>query len=594
MTGLQRRRRLWFAAIFLCGLALMNMKDSGSLIRQSAEAIRRVEDILILPTTIDTSASASASSSTSSQQQGRQHVPPRRKNTTLALLYPPGLLGGYRNQVIRFISLCVHAAEQNLTQLLLPSLLWSTQVQVPQEAQIIQRKAPGSHPGSGWNTTSTKTDGNSSSSSKAVLGPWQPIPMDWIFDIDYWNRYATASSTNSKKNDVDYSQQQGRLPTLVRLRDLHGSDCWEPFPDFIQDGNYSSVNDPLSSLQRAVWQQGTLGPLSNLTQQLVAGQLPKFNPRKNDLLPDVQHCQNPVVYGGGRSFGRLWNDAIKHRKKKMGQNQPTKGEGRSASSSSSRSNIPFQQDVHVLRALRPAPAWREVGQQCVQQHVGVHANADDATSISAQRRQQDTSTETTTTKRPYKYVALHARIELDMMAHTCGKDMERNLTKIVQQVQELAASVATTRSDDDNGNSQNVQGLFVAVSRSGMQAIGSSYHRFQAYADDNLQTLDRLVRATTDKNPLRVFECGENMLQEYYQAHPDVPDHGSLLQSVINFDIAVNADIFVGVRKSSYSTDVWTNRYHQGKGDTNYEYTKSGTRKIENGGLPTPHINCKK
>jgi hypothetical protein len=39
---------------------------------------------------------------------------------------------------------------------------------------------------------------------------------------------------------------------------------------------------------------------------------------------------------------------------------------------------------------------------------------------------------------------------------------------------------------------------------------------------------------------------------------------------------------------------VWTTRYHQGKGDTNYEYTKSGTRKIEDGGLPTPHINCKK
>jgi hypothetical protein len=205
--------------------------------------------------------------------------------------------------------------------------------------------------------------------------------------------------------------------------------------------------------------------------------------------------------------------------------------------------------------------------------------------------------ETPTAKPSYKYLALHARIELEMMAHACGKDMEWNLTKIVQQVQELAASAATsTRSDDNNGNtrSQKVQGLFVAVSRSGMQEGGGLYRRFQAYADDNLQTLDRLVRGVTTNSPLPVFECGENMLQEYYQAHPDIPDHGSLLQSVINFDIAVNADIFVGVRKSSYSTDVWTTRYHQGKGDTNYEYTKSGTRQIENGGLPVPHINCKK
>jgi hypothetical protein len=564
---------LYLTAIFLCGLTLMNMKESETLSRQSAKAIRRIEDLLVLPTTLNARTRSSATTShpehfveslqqqhqVRQQQPQQQFVPQRRTNSTLALLYPPGLLGGYRNQVIRFISLCVHAAEQNLNQLLLPSLLWSTQV------MQIQIQAPDRSPGSGWNTSTTTTDSSSSSSTEAVLGPWQPIPMEWIFDVDYWNEYA-AGSMNDNNND---------LPALVRLRDLHGSDCWENFPDSVPDGNHSNTVDQLSPLQRAVWQQGTLGPISNLTQQLVAGQLLKFNPRKKDLLPDVAHCQNPVVYGGGRSFGRLWNDAIGHRKK---------------------NDIPYQQDVHVLRALRPAPVWREVGQQCVQRHVGFHANTEDTTtSTYDQRRQQKASTETITTKRSYKYVALHARIELEMMAHKCGKDMEWNLTKIVDQVQELAATAATSLSDDDNGNSQNVQGLFVAVSRSGMEESGNLYHKFQVYADDNLQTLNRLVRdGGTAKNPLTVFECGENMLQEYYQKHPDVPDHGSLLQSVINFDIAVNADIFVGVRKSSYSTDVWTTRFHQGKGDTNYEYTKSGTRKIEDGGLPTPHINCKK
>jgi hypothetical protein len=589
-TATKIRRRQWsfmlyLTVIVLSGLTLMNIKESETLSSQSANAIRRIEDILVLPTILKTSTSTSSISTTphpeqsveSLQQQQQQFVPQRRTNSTLALLYPPGLLGGYRNQVIRFISVCVHAAEQNLTQLLLPSLLWSTQVmQMPMPIQEIiqgQEAPPGRSPGSGWNTSTTTTDSNSNSNSstKAVLGPWQPIPMEWIFDVDYWNEYAAGSmNMNANTNDVDDSlqQQEGRLPALVRLRDLHGSDCWEKFPDFVPDDNRSITVEQLSPLRRAVWQQGTLGPISNLTQQLVAGLLPKFNPRKKDLLPDVQHCQNPVVYGGGRSFGRLWNDAIGHRKKK---------------------HIPYQQDVHVLRALRPAPVWREVGQQCVQRHVGIHANGEDTTST------YDASTETITTKRSYKYVALHARIELEMMAHKCGKDMEWNLTKIVEQVQELAATVATTRSDDDIVHSQNVQGLFVAVSRSGMQESGNLYRTFQAYADDNLRTLNRLVRdgAATPKNSLHVFECGESMLEEYYQEHLDVPDHGSLLQSVINFDIAVNADIFVGVRKSSYSTDVWTTRYHQGKGDTNYEYTKSGTRKIEDGGLPTPHINCK-
>ena len=93
-----------------------------------------------------------------------------------------------------------------------------------------------------------------------------------------------------------------------------------------------------------------------------------------------------------------------------------------------------------------------------------------------------------------------------------------------------------------------------------------------------------------------VFECGERILRQYYALHPDVPDHGSLLQSVINFDIAVNADIFVGVKGSSYSSHVMTTRYYLGKGDQNYRYTKggSGIELVENGGLPEPHTKLPK
>jgi hypothetical protein len=309
--------KLYFAPIIVCGvIALMNMKGSASLVRQSAEAIRSSEDLLVLPTTIDTRISSTTTphSEQQQQQERRRHVP-QQKNSTLALLYPPGLMGGYRNQVIRFISLCVHAAEKNLTQLLLPSLLWSTQVQIhvkDPDGSPDKRSRKGS---SGWNTT-TIVDSNSI--TKAVLGPWQPIPMEWIFDVDYWNEYAAGNTINVNKNDVD--SQEGRLPSLVLLRDLNGSDCWEKFPDFVRDDNHSTtnmnINEQLSPLQRAVWQQGTLGPLSNLTQQLVASQLPKFNPRKQDFLPAVQHCQNPVVYDGGRKFGRLWIDYMGYRNKK--------------------------------------------------------------------------------------------------------------------------------------------------------------------------------------------------------------------------------------------------------------------------------------
>ena len=90
---------------------------------------------------------------------------------------------------------------------------------------------------------------------------------------------------------------------------------------------------------------------------------------------------------------------------------------------------------------------------------------------------------------------------------------------------------------------------------------------------------------------VQVLECGERLLEQYYESHPAVVDHGSLLHSVVNFDLAVNADVFMGVRSSSYSTDVLTSRYYMGKGNHNYRYTKTEQmEKLE--GLPEPHSNC--
>jgi len=71
--------------------------------------------------------------------------------------------------------------------------------------------------------------------------------------------------------------------------------------------------------------------------------------------------------------------------------------------------------------------------------------------------------------------------------------------------------------------------------------------------------------------------------------------YGDILPSMLNFWLAVQADVFVGVKKSSWSTSVWTTRYHKGKGDRNFEYTRDrGIIPIENNGLPNPHKICKR
>lgn len=185
------------------------------------------------------------------------------------------------------------------------------------------------------------------------------------------------------------------------------------------------------------------------------------------------------------------------------------------------------------------------------------------------------------------YAALHARIELEMLVHPCGRTAAQNLTSILQQVKGLLAEETQ----------QSTKGLFIAVSRSGVSAQDGEqrerYRLLKDHADDNVRTLNNVVRGFRPKGLPPVFECGEKLVQDYYQTHPNSIIFGSILESMINFYIAVESEIFVGFRHSSFSKSVWATRYHQGKGSSNYEYTRDeGIKPIENGGLPKPHENC--
>ena len=110
-----------------------------------------------------------------------QKVRPRLKlradpeKQTLALLFPRGLIGGFRNQAIRFSGFIAYAKQQKISQLLLPSIMWSTT----------------------YNVSNTKQT-------------FFPIPMDMLFDIDHWNSF------------------HEHLPVLVDS--INNSDCWDVHP----------------------------------------------------------------------------------------------------------------------------------------------------------------------------------------------------------------------------------------------------------------------------------------------------------------------------------------------------------------------------
>mmetsp|Transcript_24343 Transcript_24343/g.57681 ORF Transcript_24343/g.57681 Transcript_24343/m.57681 type:complete len:253 (-) Transcript_24343:62-820(-) len=234
-------------------------------------------------------------------------------------------------------------------------------------------------------------------------------------------------------------------------------------------------------------------------------------------------------------------------------------------------------------------------------------SADDDT----RQPQQETS--------PPPYLALHARVEVDMMLHKCGKKMEKNLTKIFEMADTFLSNYNKNISDphNDNDDSPQLQGTFVAVSRNSMQ-IPTTDKEISAFADNNWAVLN--IRSpqqqqeqqqdhdllTRDEGITPIFECGEIWMDKWYNDTSNIiiqggsdqnrqsdDFYGSIVPSIINFYIAVQATIFVGVDKSSWSTDVWTTRYHLGKGETNFRYTQhDGVIPVSNRGLPPPHKNC--
>jgi hypothetical protein len=257
----------------------------------------------------------------------------------LALLSPPGIIGGYRNQFIRFLSLVKYAQLQDIHKLLLPSLLWST---THREAMDAMR--------------------------------FYPVPMQYLFDVDHWNSFNQS------------------LPILVES--VSGkSDCWKSLGDEISRSEIEMrikaeklrpktkkehkkpyLVSPMTN--DVLKMSGYLTPVANETFDYLAGKRPS-KPRKTNLLPAVEHCQNPKVIGGGKGAGILWNT--------WDRMQSSQNAG-----PTSVRNEELIAAAH--QALRPNEKWRTVANQCI-----LHNLKDDLI-------RQDQS------QLAPPYLALHARV----------------------------------------------------------------------------------------------------------------------------------------------------------------------------------------
>jgi hypothetical protein len=215
---------------------------------------------------------------------------------TLALLYPPPLIGGYRNQAIRFFSLVFHAIRNHYTQLLLPTIVWSTR----------------------YSDTDDNNDNQNNDQSHFRELFW-PVPMQELFDIQHWNSYhkslprlVDSISNSDCWNDTILSkQQQDTIRQRLVLENQKSNSASVPNTNLNNNHHKTSKNDiddvhddvvmdfqlPDLTLDIAPTML-RLWPLADSMSQYLTGNIPNVRKLAN-LTRLIRHCRHPTVYGGG-------------------------------------------------------------------------------------------------------------------------------------------------------------------------------------------------------------------------------------------------------------------------------------------------------
>lgn len=424
--------------------------------------------------------------------------------------YDPFLMGGFRNQHMRFVAFVNKAAEHNITQILLPSLRWGD-----------------------------------------ATNPGKSAPHELLFDVVYWNKRA----------------EEFGLPRLVRYeadileQNIGGGGKEIIIPCF------NTTSSMYSGLDEKKWRSKDI----NLRKHRIwdyLGEPSLYAHCKQSF--GVIHSPNntfagPMTYlmphGGTILSGRLWweYDAMQGHRLKA-----------DAISGKYPDHLPLEKAIYKL--LIPSLPIRNAIQKSLDDAIG------------------------TSTIKP-TVLALHPRIEYEMMSHMCSRFMQSNLTKIFELI----------------GTLPRFDLLFLAVSRA--QVDGEPPVEIQdnnnllRVATENRILLNQMrtygVWGTEEHKGIPVLESGISTAAKIEfpvmgQSNHDGSEFETaeslgvteLVASLVNFFTALKADTFVGVRGSTYSQDVFSVRYYQhqdsGGGENNFVVGPFGMRQHLGPAEPLP------
>jgi len=500
---------------------------------------------------------------------------------------------------MRFVAFVAFAVDRNISQILLPSLRW----------------------GDPYNKSLS-------------------IEHELLFDVSYWNERAKSVGLPYLV-DYDPNVLEGIVPTN-RNNDEASSTaeaavlpCWNETSGLFSGVNETLVRNPDTNLRKLnAWNLiGQEPPYLHCRRYL--GDKPQNDPAdiakeaKRDIdnhSTKVFRYTHLVPHGGLMSSGRLWweYDFLQRNREKASVPNLVDGELVYMHPE----HVPVEKAIYNL--LRPSRYLEEAMETAIDEAMQKYTMAknDHLTKYSNSQQQQQQQ------KRP-RLLALHPRIEQVMLRHHCNKHMESNFTKILEFMESYPPFHEKSNNNSSSSNSSSTRSykfdlVFLAVSAKDVE--------FETHNNDHVKHVMAAYRPMVDHNRgalrharknglfyykkdigIPIFESGTESAEKirfprfsWYLDHPTIGGNASyvtaremgvleLVASIINFFTAIRADIFVGVRGSTYSTDAFSVRYYQrkeeeeerGRSESSVENFIVGPQGIERLYGPAAPLACK-
>ena len=266
---------------------------------------------------------------------------------------------------------------------------------------------------------------------------------------------------------------------------------------------------------------------------------------------DLPHCRGEgysgnstylVPLGAGRGSGKFWDDYYKMQK-----------ENRRGNAILMEERVEIEQSIFQL--LRPSIALTTAMDTAIQSAM--------------------TNGQTTDPSNSYKWMALHPRVEQEMMTHRCHVFHEQNLTKVFEYIGQYPAF--TTVNNATQSRNFNYNWIFLAVSASQVEKPPRTDPKAAHLTDIMMENNHTLVTARQHGAlGVPLFESGAHTAKQVRfptmssaltirEFTPESRGVTELTASIINFFTSVTAPTFIGVRGSSFSTDVFAVRHYLNK-----------------------------